>query len=689
MQLRLECPICESQFEIENENATATSTCPECDREFETKMAIVSEDTKSRREKLILPEEVIANLQTPNADRQVPRSENTQAESELPIEQENPDSLVETASSDLIKKPKRTFTQKPGRLVPFAVMLILAMIAVGLLIYMPYVLKGTDVVTTPQPTMDGSLSDSKTGSPGANGDVTAAKQTTRTSVAASDLDGSGNISGVGLGAGTAPKLDPPKIKRKPRPAPAGKRDFFTQTQFDSIWRENQARIVRLEITNSLGKHWALGTIIDSRGWIVTSFRAVAGASSIKVIQTTRSFEQFAASEPLRDLCKGVILSDPIHDLAVLSINRRFVIEISDLKVADDDQVLGTDQLVQFGILEEDMPLTIRETKVVGRAKFTQLGAGEQEYFDKIHLNADDLRWIQHMNTDGAVPGAPLFSIDGELIGINTQNPAGNTSYAVHAEHLDRLIAKIAFDTKTNGGKNPLSLDVLSEDLERVGLEDRDRKLVVDESSPIRETSVSFNRAARTCANFSWIPKNKQEYIAIQEFARQLIELNTYAVSLAVDDQSPSYHQELQDREKLQSQINEWQDEMLKALSSSPPRTQNSMIKFNESAIDVIQSTNPVSDDNSYQVAYVKVSLTAMDSPKSADGVDTITLEILGTDKFLNVPFDNRFPSMLPETNWLTIFEISENAHLQFKRPKSNEIQEAKRAEMLMIQGPLK
>ena len=128
---------------------------------------------------------------------------------------------------------------------------------------------------------------------------------------------------------------------------------------------------------------------------------------------------------------------------------------------------------------------------------------------------------------------------------------------------------------------------------------------------------------------------------------------------------------------------------MNVLSSRPPRTEETMLELNQLASTVIQKANPENDDNTYQVAYVKVSLTAMDSPKRSDGTETITLEIFGSDEFLNVPFDDRFPTMLPESVWLSVFVITENVELQFKHPRSDEIHEAKQAEMLMIQGPLK
>ena len=288
MQLRLECPICESRFEIEQESSLAMSICPECNRQFKTSTATIATDDKPKREKLILPEQVLTTAALPT--RAVQRDADNAVEDQPPAQPKSDDAEVP------VKPIKRSFAKQPGKAIPLAVIGALFIIAAGLLVYLPYVVNSSnmppDDATARNP--DQGAAEADRGSPDVEKTGIALKA--NRSAPAGVLEGFADQQG-----GFDPKnLDPLPPKRNPKRAPDRNADFFTKVQLEDCWREHHSRIVRLKIANSMGEKLALGTILDSRGWMLTSYRAIAGATQIRVTQTAASFEQFKKGDPLSD-----------------------------------------------------------------------------------------------------------------------------------------------------------------------------------------------------------------------------------------------------------------------------------------------------------------------------------------------------------------------------------------------------
>ena len=700
--VKLECPICEHVFEVSGPLVTEL-TCPECHRGFVTASAVVDSDEPTLPapvEELPSSAPVKAGLTVPEPEQARELRSNTE-----PQKSDSPNQTVAPTAppqhnelnESVLSTSRPAPPKKPGKVLPLVGLMVLAMIAGALLVYLPMVLSGNAGLASNEPStaLDGDqvnqTSDLDEPNPSDSElDPATIDDADTKPISTGDID-AGEVLGDEVEP-PAPLSEEEQRKKKrfeeSKPAPPGKRSHFSEKQFADFWRENQNRIVRLEITNSLGKQHALGTIVDSRGWVATSFRAVAGASKVRVIQTMGSFESFRSEEPLRDSCQGVIASDPAHDIVLLAINTRFVFINSELEIAKNDEIMGTDHLIQFALFEDNMPIALRETQSLERAVHSGLNEDNQAFFQNSFLNSEDLRWIQHVNTEGTVPGAPLFTPDGQLVGINSINPADDRSFAVPTTHLVQLIDDIPFDVATDGGRNPQALEVLDRDLEKVGMELRDKQMTVDEASPVREASVALNLAGKKCEDFRFAPKNETDYTTLQDFARQMLELTFYTIELATNEDDPNYHRELADKEKLQLQIKTWQDRLLKNLYQKPLRTPESIKTLNQLATEKVNQISLESGDNPYQVSFLRLNLTAIDSPRINDGTATITMEVDGTGRMLSIPFDERLPAMLPETVWLAIYVIDSDGEITFKHPQTKRSTKARQGQILMIQGPL-
>lgn len=675
MPLRVECPICEHKFEIAGESSPTNSICPVCNRSFRTSIAIVATEEKPKREKLILPEQVLSPPVQPL--RSAPQDFGNANDVPLP-----PDATC--AEPDVPLKPmRRTFAKQPGKVFPLAIIGVLFVISVGLLIYLPYVInhsnKTDDQTLSQNPTQ---VDDPAVSVPTAAEELAVKRNAIRNATEKVMTGFRDAQNGTDLAG-----LNPPAPKRNPKQPPESNPEFFTQQQLEDCWREHHSRIVRLTIANGLGEKLALGTIVDSRGWILTSLRAIAGATQIRVTQSASSFEQFKTEDRLSDLVRGVLAVDVEHDLAILAINRRFVINFSDLKRSAEDAVADDEHLAQFGLIDEDTPLFLRETQVSGRPAMAGLDADAQKYFANAGLNSNSIVWITHSNALGIVGGAPLLTIDGKLVGMCPEQPAAKVGYAVPVTVLDELLKSIESDAKTDGGNSPLGLSVLNEHFKQIGEPALDPKIGVDVDNPYRDESVKLNQTGDRCSQFGWVPKNLEQYQLLQKFSQRWIAFNNTINGIPDDPDLPAATTNLANRATLQEQADRWAAE-LKSAFTPQPLPPDQVGDFNRLAAQAIQLANSDESQSDYFIAYVRVRLGAMDSPKPAAGEDTITLDIEQTDDIVIVPFDVLFPPMQPETLWLAIYGANDNRIINFVDPDTNENHEARFGKMAMVLGPL-
>ena len=87
-------------------------------------------------------------------------------------------------------------------------------------------------------------------------------------------------------------------------------------------------------------------IVDSRGWVLTSYHAIKDAWQVEVTASAKSLEALEKSKPLQDLARGVIAVDPVNDLAIIEVNRRFVVSLANVKIYDDDRIVSGEFLFQ-------------------------------------------------------------------------------------------------------------------------------------------------------------------------------------------------------------------------------------------------------------------------------------------------------------------------------------------------------
>jgi len=301
--------------------------------------------------------------------------------------------------------------------------------------------------------------------------------------------------------------------------------FFDEDKVDKCWDLVHPHLVKLTVFDAEGDHQALGTIVDSRGWILTSYSAVKGASKIEVDSGYKTVDQSYKPAKLSDSVRGVIASDPQQDLAVLSVNRRFVVSFANITITENDFVVESEFVLQCAPPTPEKFYGCYESKVAISGKFDQLGKASQYEATKRKLTSPELPWIVCPDKQNSLPGSPLVRIDGTLEAIQVFSLDGNAHYApVH--RLKTLLSDAADE--------PQPMSVLQESSAAAG---------VEAEHPIREVSVQLNLLVDICDQFNWIATDKTKYMHLQEFSQQYATAIKYVQSHQVSD--PELSSELQ------------------------------------------------------------------------------------------------------------------------------------------------
>ena len=495
MDLFVECPVCEQRFSTPNGSREQSVVCPSCRRTFQLASAAVvpppapaSGDNLDHASRLEVPSSFGSPSSGPSIISDQP-SENQET---------NVQSVANKPILSLQRKRrqrKRLITTLISSTFLATIIGVLAGLLVRQLKHQPNVSNGSSgtvlaipdkVVETDPDRQSGTIDNRRPESPKDTVPVEPEKPISSADIPPQDLQ------------------------------------YLGRKQTRERWNSVQPHLVSLKVYDGLGSHDAVGTIVDSRGWILTSYNAIKGASKIEVTAGVRSVDDLQGTQPLTDLVRGIVAEQKQDDLVLLSINRRFVVAFSLVQPASVNNVVQSEYLLQCAPLSRDNVYGGTETKIANRAKYNSLDSAGQSIARRKQLVGEDLVWLVATGPT-PLPGTPLFKIDGELAGINVFN-VDNKNYFLPVDQVKQLIASASGDIR------PLS---------ETG-DSADGPIAVSTSSDMYEPSIRLNNLAQSCREFDWIPRSRQDYELLQQFANSFSIINKHALdhseSKVVEDQ---------------------------------------------------------------------------------------------------------------------------------------------------------
>ncbi len=444
--------------------------------------------------------------------------------------------------------------------------------------------------------------------------------------------------------------------------PAQKFEFLTAGEVAEVWEIAQPRVVELTIYKPGQTIQAVGTIVDSRGWLLTSFHAVQGATRIEVRAAAKLIDEAASEELLRDEVRGIVASNPQLDQILLSINRRFVVTFGDLTLADQIRVVPGQYLIQTAPPATDNPYGAVEVRIADRITANNItGAAEAEIANR-KLESGSLEWLVAETVAAAQPGTPLFNRDGELVG-QIVFCSGAFSYCLPTDSMPEL-AKLASDRP-----QPLASIASQEQLQQI-----DNQL--SDVHPMNATAQQMNEWGQQCEQFGWIATTASQFETWQTFSARVADVLRFTL------ENQNNPRESDQVEKLERQITRWQETISRATSQPDDQRQSSIKEMNRlAARQLIPRT--LAGDAQFVPFFGKVLTAGVMSPDP----DAMFLEIGDGGGYFRVPFEPTGEVMRPGTRWL--FIVRRQSLREAKRYKESDLQfEAVTGDLQFAIGPL-
>ena len=381
-------------------------------------------------------------------------------------------------------------------------------------------------------------------------------------------------------------------------------------------------MVRLDIKTPRGERKATGFIIDSRGWVATSYEAIKDAVEVNVTLASRDFDTGKAWRETSDRARGFIATDPPRDLAIISINRDLVLNFTDLKIDGGKLVVAGNRLILARTPTSGRRLWLKETRINDRQKFTELDQQVSSQLDDDPNRDTFERWLEHSDpVEDEFRGAPILDADGQVVAINSslesegQQPWG---YALPIKHLLTL-KQSANDSVTSFGNNNPDSIAASDAAGRAG------DNAENPTSSFPEID-DLNESLAKCREFQFVGRDAEEVEQVELFVERL----RRAIDLTVD---PSKTES--DKEKLQKEI----DDVVR-------RTERVVAGFGgEKRRRIADSNDMMTLDLEVEREEMPVGLVceviqgAATSPNFQNR-PTVTLRAIGTDRLFFVKLDS-------------------------------------------------
>ncbi len=617
MDLYIECPICEQQFYTPAPPPTTQVVCPSCSRQFSLDSAVKIEPPQLKPD--------------PKPPASLPGSrlarEATFAKPELPLV-EPPDDPPNLHPLDPAPSSEVPFTTSklPGTAEIRHLYqrrnkqkLIITLVTGGLLAAVIGILSGLLVMQLQKQSLaendDPEAATSQTEPASATGLVNS-DSTQRDPAGENSAVPKTNEPSTAASRNSSPKQEKPT---RLADLPPQELELLNSEDLDECWEMVQPHLVGLRVTDARGTHAAIATIIDSRGWILTSYSAIEGASKIEVTASAKSIDELPSEDLLTDLVRGVIAIDPKNDLAVLSINRRFIISFADIKIAETNDIVKGEYLVQCAPPSKSNLYARTESKIVLRNRFDALDASGQSEAKRRELTDPDLTWVVATNDTTPLPGTPLVRLDGTLAAINVFAENGLGTFLT-VDPLKQLLGSATDEIE--------SLAVLGG-----STADQGELITIEPSHPMREVSERLNQLGDACKQFGWIAQTESQFQDLQEFAQQVTKALIYVMENEDSGES--------EVERIGSLVSQWENTLTKRMSTINSDDLLALRKMNKIAKEQMK------EPGRYVPFYGTVYIGGIDL------ADKLILKFDADQTFVNIPFE---PSdgdpMLPQSQWL-------------------------------------
>ncbi len=223
---------------------------------------------------------------------------------------------------------------------------------------------------------------------------------------------------------------------------------YKATEIGECWRSVRQRMLLLEVARPGATLRIPAVILDSRGWIATSYSAIAGSSSVLARMAPVTIHDYASARDLSATVTEVVASRPDLDLVLLQVDRRLVEVIGPTTIAGRTPVAGT-HLLAIGPLPTGFSPWLTETQVLSGDRAASTGQLPETGIEN---------WLIHDRPQSIQsPGTALFNLENQLVGINSAiSPGATGQKAAKAELLQAWLSEVLAAEKENPARTLVS-----------------------------------------------------------------------------------------------------------------------------------------------------------------------------------------------------------------------------------------
>ena len=593
MQLHIECPICEQHITTPELPANKKVICPSCSRKFRfSEAAKVAPSLPAQKKPTTDPD----RLSVPDATGKPPAQPISTAvqdplgKTEAPASQSSRSTGKYGLALKIKKRRKRRFI---STLITTAVLMIAIGVLTGLLVKQ---MRQSKIVKNGEP----QITDPET--------THAAGPSTEPAMKNSPAE---------------PKTPPKTLRQQiPKNIPNQKFAQLDPKSAQSCWEIVQPNLLSLKVFDGKGTHDAVGTIIDSRGWVLTSYSAVKGASKIEVSSSLKTIQYLGETELLNDVVRGYIAVNKAEDLIILSVNRRFVVAFTTINPITRNNVVKSEFLLQCAPPSLQNLYGGVETRIESRGTLNSLNAVAQATATRMKLKNTDLVWFSAQTSTQSLPGTPLFKIDGDLAALLSFR-IDEDNFFVPVNSVNELKAGATGDIK------PLKeLSPSSETSDFISISD---------NNPMRESVVKLNQLTDACKQFDWIPTTETEFETLQSLITSYTEIKKQAKK---DSSTETGKQIIRQLTQLETSLNErallFSDDDQSALKQMNR-------SFAESALQKPNQPLPIYGE------FIQIQIAS----------NQILVKLVGTSTYIRAPYAPTDEPMRPESKWLFFIKTVE------------------------------
>ena len=428
--------------------------------------------------------------------------------------------------------------------------------------------------------------------------------------------------------------------------------YLKESELRKIWQHIRPRLIALEVRTDLGVKQSVGTIVDSRGWALTSNQLVSKWPDVSATASARNIDAYYANVDARkpaedksvdsppsqtlltDVSKGIASAQPKRDQALLALNPRFVIALGKFEFAARKTIVPGMYLVQAAPPCPTNLYGTEEIRVYERQDFKDLAPEALKKAEALGINDPSSTWIVTTKKGNPFVGTPVFT--------RTLQMAGTYSFSTK---------QFAYFVMTDKTPNLIAQAVYSAAEQRALTRRRNSKPqqvippteLLAESHPMAQPSVLLNRAGEACEAFGWIPSDADQYTLLQQFSRRFSIVAKF-IRDNQDDESESVSLSI-----LSEQKKRWHSLLSESIRDSLKQTPEKISQLNMIAIDKLAKPKP-DTANTYIPFVAEFYSRGIDKNNQETALLTISKDLA----VIKVPYLPK--NMRPGSKWLCFYQ---------------------------------